>query len=133
MMAKNNAVTIGLVQTRVSDDVSHNMKNTIAKIREAANKGAQIICLQELYRTKYFPTDERKDVTQLAETIPGETTSTLSRLAKELNVVIIAPIFEVDASGKHYNTAAVIDSDGTIMGSYRKMHIPHDPFFYEKS
>ncbi|MGQ0637756.1 MAG: agmatine deiminase family protein [Nitrososphaerota archaeon] len=132
-MIEKKAVTIGLVQTRVSDDIKNNMEKTIAKIREAANKGAQIICLQELYRTKYFPTDERKDVTQLAETIPGETTSTLSSLAKELNVVIIAPIFEVDFSGKHYNTAVVIGADGTVLGNYRKMHIPHDPFFYEKS
>ena len=133
MDPRKNIVTIGLVQTALSDDIKNNMEKTIVKIREAANKGAQIICLQELYRTKYFPTDERKDVTQLAETISGETTSALSNLAKELNVVIIAPIFEVDASGKHYNTAVVIDSDGAIMGSYRKMHIPHDPFFYEKS
>ena len=133
MTAKNNTVTIGLIQTRVSDDVSKNTENAISKIREAARKGAQIICLQELYRTKYFPTDERKDVTLLAETIPGETTSTLSSLARELNVVIIAPIFEVDTSGKHYNTAVVIDANGTLLGSYRKMHIPHDPFFYEKS
>ena len=133
MMVTKNTVTIGLIQTRVSNDISHNMEKTIGKIREAANKGAQIICLQELYRTKYFPTDESNDVTQLAETIPGETTTALSSLAKELNVVIIAPVFEVDASGKHYNTAVVIDSDGKIMGSYRKMHIPHDPFFYEKS
>src|SRR5438445_1962785 len=133
MTAKNNTVTIGLIQTRVSDDVSKNTENAISKIREATRKGAQIICLQELYRTKYFPTDERKDVTLLAETIPGETTSTLSSLARELNVVIIAPIFEVDTSGKHYNTAVVIDANGTLLGSYRKMHIPHDPFFYEKS
>src|SRR5207244_9412109 len=120
---KKNTVIIGLIQTRVSDDINRNMENTISKIRDAAKKGAQIICLQELYRTKYFPTDERKDVTPLAETIPGETTSVLSNLAKELNVVIIAPIFEVDALGKHYNTAVVIDSDGSIMVSYRKMHI----------
>jgi agmatine deiminase len=108
------------------------MQNTISKIREAANRGARIICLQELYRTKYFPTDEKTDVAKLAETIPGQTTNALSELAKELNVVIIAPIFEVD-SGKYYNTAVVIGSDGTIMGSYRKMHIPQDPFFYEKN
>ena len=131
-MMKNDSVTIGLVQTRVSDNISQNMERTVAKIREAANKGAQIICLQELYRTKYFPTDEKTDATRLAETIPGETTLTLSSLAKELSIVIIAPIFEVD-SGKHYNTAVVIGADGNIMGSYRKMHIPHDPFFYEKS
>lgn len=125
-------VKIGLVQTQVSEDIGKNMEKTISKIREAADKGAQIICLQELYRTKYFPYEETKDVTKLAETIPGETTSILSAIAKELDVIIIAPIFEVD-NGKHYNTAVVIDSDGTIMGRYRKMHIPHDPFFYEKS
>ncbi|MGI0011197.1 MAG: agmatine deiminase family protein, partial [Nitrosopumilaceae archaeon] len=132
-MVENHTVTIGLVQTRVSDDIKNNMQNTVGKIREAASKGAKIICLQELYRTKYFPTDERTDVTKIAEPIPGETTTTLSDLAKELNVIIIAPIFEVYSLGKHYNTAVVIGSDGTIMGSYRKMHIPHDPFFYEKN
>jgi len=126
-------VTIGLIQTRVSEDIKNNMQNTVGKIREAAKNGAQIICLQELYRTMYFPTDEKTDVTKLAEPIPGETTTTLSSLAKELNVIIIAPIFEVDSLGKHYNTAVVIGADGTIMGSYRKMHIPHDPFFYEKN
>jgi agmatine deiminase len=131
-MVEKKSVTIGLVQTRVSDDIKNNMENTVAKIREAAHRGAQIICLQELYRTKYFPTDEKKDVTLLAEPVPGDTTSSLSAIARELNVIIIAPIFEVD-SGKHYNTAVVIGHDGAIMGKYRKMHIPHDPFFYEKS
>jgi agmatine deiminase len=130
---KKNIVTIGLVQTRVSNNIALNMKKTIAKIKEAAKRGAQFICLQELYRTKYFPIDEKKDVAPLAETIPGESSSTLSRLAKELNVVIIAPIFEVDSKGKFYNTAVVIDADGAIIGAYRKTHIPHDPFFYEKS
>jgi agmatine deiminase len=133
VMAEKKSVTIGLVQTRVSEDIKKNMENTVAKIKEAAEKGAQIICLQELYRTRYFPTDEQKDVTLLAESVPGDTTLTLSDLAKELNVTIIAPIFEADDSGKHYNTAVVIDADGKIMGRYRKMHIPHDPFFYEKS
>jgi agmatine deiminase len=128
-----NIVTIGLVQTRVSNNIALNVKKTIAKIREAAKRGAQFICLQELYRTKYFPVDERKDVALLAETIPGESTSVLSSLAKELNVVIIAPIFEVDSGGNFHNTAAVIDADGTLLGAYRKTHIPHDPFFYEKS
>ncbi len=132
-MTEKNSITIGLVQTRVSDDISKNMENTISKIKEAASKGAKIICLQELYRTTYFPVDEKKDFTSLAESISGDTVSTFSKLAKELKVVIIAPIFEVDSSGKHYNTAVVIDSDGTTLGNYRKMHIPHDPFFYEKS
>jgi agmatine deiminase len=128
-----NIVTIGLVQTRVSNNIALNVKRTIAKIKEAAKRGAQFICLQELYRTKYFPVDDRKDVAPLAETIHGESTSVFSSLAKELNVVIIAPIFEVDSGGNFYNTAAVIDADGTLLGSYRKTHIPHDPFFYEKS
>ena len=132
-MSGKNSITIGLVQTRVSDDISKNMEKTISKIKEAANKGAKIVCLQELYRTTYFPTDEKKDVTSLAESISGQTVTTFSKLAKELGIVIIAPIFEVDSSGKHYNTAVVIDADGTILGTYRKMHIPHDPFFYEKS
>ncbi len=130
---KKNIVTVGLVQTRVSNDIAVNTKKTIAKIKEAAKRGAQFICLQELYRTKYFPVDERKDVKVLAETIPGESTSELSRLAKKLKVVIIAPIFELDSSGRFYNTAAVIDADGALLGVYRKTHIPHDPFFYEKS
>ncbi len=128
-----NIVRVGLVQTRVSNDIALNMKKTMGKIREAAKRGAQFICLQELYRTKYFPVDERKDVKVFAESIPGESTSVLSRLARELNVVIIAPIFEVDSSGRLYNTAVVIDADGVLLGAYRKTHIPHDPFFYEKS
>jgi agmatine deiminase len=132
-VTEKNSITIGLVQTRVSEDISKNMENTISKIKEAASKGAKIICLQELYRTTYFPVDEKKDFTFLAESISGDTVITFSKLAKELKVVIIAPIFEVDSSGKHYNTAVVIDSDGTTLGTYRKMHIPHDPFFYEKS
>ncbi len=132
VMTKNN-VTIGLIQTAVSEDLEANLKKTVAKIAEAAKKGAQIICLQELYRTRYFPQHEKKDASALAETVPGESTSVLSDLAKKLSVVIIVPIFEKDPSGKYYNSAIVIDADGKLMGTYRKMHIPHDPFFYEKS
>ena len=132
-MLEKKLITVGLVQTKLAEDIEQNMKRTEEKIREAAGKGAQIICLQELYRTKYFPIDEKADAAKLAEPMDGPTTKALRSLAKELNVVIIAPIFEVDSKGKHYNTAVVIDSDGTIMGSYRKMHIPHDPFFYEKN
>ncbi|MEO9309416.1 MAG: agmatine deiminase family protein [Nitrososphaera sp.] len=131
-MVDKKTITIGLVQTKLSDDIESNMKRTVEKIREAASKGAKIICLQELYRTKYFPIEEKKDATQLAETVPGETTKALCKLAGELKIIIIAPIFEVD-SGKYYNTAVVIGTDGNIMGKYRKMHIPHDPFFYEKN
>jgi len=133
MIRNNNTVTIGLIQTSVSNDTGSNMKKAVAMIKEAAKKGAQVICLQELYRTKYFPSDERKNVSRLAETIPGESTSILSKLAKELNVVIIAPLFEVDGAGKFHNSAVVIDTDGTILGNYRKIHLPHDPFFYEKN
>ena len=130
---KPGRVTLGLVQTSVSSDLQRNLKKTIAKIREAAQKGAQVICLQELYRTKYFPYDDKQEVTHLAETIPGESTTALSDLAKKLNIVIIVPVFEAAPNGQFLNSAAVIDADGKILGTYRKIHIPHDPFFYEQS
>jgi agmatine deiminase len=94
--------------------------------------GARVVCLQELFTTKYFPADEKKDVAHLAETIPGESTSILSSLARELESVIIAPVFEV-SGGRFFNSAAVMDADGSLAGVYRKIHIPHDPFFYEQS
>jgi len=130
---KESLIRIGLIQTSVSTDVEKNVKKTIERIHKAARSGAQVICLQELYRTKYFPTDEKSEVAHLAETIPGDSTEALASTAKELNVVIVAPVFEVDAKGKYYNSAAVIDADGTLLGAYRKVHIPHDPFFYEQS
>lgn len=126
-------VRIGLIQTAVSPDIGKNVRKTIRAIRAAAKRGAQVICLQELYRTQYFPTDEKAEVAHLAETIPGESTHALAPLARELNVVIVVPVFEVDVHGKYYNSAAVIDADGTVLGAYRKVHIPHDPFFYEQS
>src|SRR5271170_84670 len=119
---KKSVVKIALVQTQVSGDLRKNIKQTAAKIREAASKGAQVVCLQELYKTKYFPTDEKVDVRHLAETIPGESTNVFSPLAKELNVVIIAPVFEAGSDGKYYNSAAVIDADGALLGTYRKVH-----------
>ncbi len=125
-------VTVGLIQTTVSDDIVENTKKTVEKIKGAASKGAQIVCLQELYRTKYFPQEEKKDVHELAETVPGESTRVFSELAKRKKIVIIAPLFEKAANGKYYNSAVVIDADGQILGSYRKMHIPEDPLFYEK-
>ncbi len=126
-------VKVGLVQTTVSDDLKANLERTIEKIKEAADKGAQIICLQELYRTKYFPREDKKEVVRLAETIPGESTRAFSILAKEKRIVIIAPLFEKAREGVYYNSAAVIDADGKLLDTYRKIHIPHDPFFYEKS
>jgi agmatine deiminase len=131
--SKESIVRIGLIQTSVSNDVAKNIRKTMSRIRAAAKRGARVICLQELYRTKYFPLDERKDVAHLAENIPGESTQALSRLAAELHVVIVAPVFELDTDGKFYNSAAVIDADGALAGVYRKVHIPHDHFFYEKS
>ena len=130
---KRKIVSIGLIQTTVSDDIADNMKKTIERIKEASRKGAQIVCLQELYRTKYFPQEEKQDVSKLAETIPGESTRAFSELAKKKKIVIIAPLFEKNSNGKYYNSAAIIDANGKILGSYRKVHIPNDQFFYEKN
>ncbi len=130
---KKKIVSIALIQSTVSDDLEVNMKRTVEKIIEASRKGAQIVCLQELYRTKYFPQVEKQDVSQLAETIPGESTRTFSKLAKEKKLVIIVPLFEKGSNGKYYNSAAIIDANGKISGSYRKVHVPNDPLFYEKN
>ena len=123
---------IGVIQMRCSQDPSENLKNAIALIREAAAQGAQIICLPELFKTVYFCQEENHKYFQYAEPIPGPTTERLSALAKELQVVIVASLFERRAAGLYHNTAAVIDADGTLLGIYRKMHIPDDPLFYEK-
>ena len=128
----DKVVTIGLIQTSVSDNIAQNMKKTVEKIEQAAQKGAQIVCLQELYRTRYFPQQEKQDVTGLAESIPGESTKMFSELAKKHKLVIIAPLFEKAKDGKFYNSAVVIDANGELLGTYRKAHIPHDPYFYEK-
>jgi len=125
-------VTVGLIQTPVSLDIAGNMKKTAEKIEEAAEMGAQIVCLQELYRTRYFPQQKNLDVNELAETVPGESTKAFSQLAKKHNLVIIAPIFEKNANGKFYNSAAIIGSNGEIVGIYHKAHVPYDPYFYEK-
>lgn len=111
---------------------SENMRKAVAGIREAANKGAQIVCLQELFTSLYFCDVEDYDNFKLAEAIPGPSTETLSALAKELNVVIVASLFEKRTNGIYHNTTAVLDADGTYLGMYRKMHIPDDPAYYEK-
>jgi N-carbamoylputrescine amidase len=125
-------VQIGMVQMSCSKDVATNIDKAIREIRMAASKGAQIICLQELFTSLYFCDVEDYDNFQLAESIPGPTTNTMCDLAKELSVVIIASLFEKRAEGLYHNTTAVIDADGTYLGKYRKMHIPDDPAFYEK-
>ncbi len=109
-------ITIGLIQTSVSENIAENVKKTAEKIDLAAEKGAQIICLQELYRTTYFPQAEKKDFSALAELIPGESTNLFSKLAKKHKIVIIAPLFEKAQNGKFYNTAVVIGSNGEIIG-----------------
>ena len=125
-------VNVGLIQTSPTRDPDLNMKLAMEKVRSAAESGAQIICLPELYRTSYFPQQDGKDLRHLAETIPGPSTEAFSRLASELSRVIIVPIFEKDEAG-YYNSLAVIDADGSLLPVYRKVHIPHDPLFYEKS
>ena len=124
--------TVGLIQRRCSLDPDENLARTIAGIRQAAKRGAQIVCLQELFRTQYFCREENHDSFDLAEPIPGPTTETLGKLASELRVVIVASLFERRAAGLYHNTAAVLDADGSLAGIYRKMHIPDDPLYYEK-
>mgnify|MGYP006170175407 CR=1 FL=1 len=111
------------MQTSCSNDLSDNMAKAIAGIREAATKGAQIVCLQELFGSLYFCDVEDHDNFKLAESIPGPSTQTMSSLAKELGVVIVASLFEKRAEGLYHNTTAVLDSDGSYLGKYRKMHV----------
>jgi N-carbamoylputrescine amidase len=122
----------GLVQMACSVDPNENLAKAEWKIREAAGRGAQVICLQELFRSQYFCRTEDHSLFALAEPIPGPSTQTLGRLARELGVVIVASLFERRAAGVYHNTAAVIDTHGEVAGIYRKMHIPDDPLYYEK-
>jgi N-carbamoylputrescine amidase len=125
-------VKVGMIQMTCSPVKEDNVQKAVKKIREAAAKGAQIICLQELFTSLYFCDVEDYDNFLLAEPIPGPTTSTLEDIAKELGVVIIASLFEKRAQGIYHNTTAVIDADGHYLDKYRKMHIPDDPAYFEK-
>jgi N-carbamoylputrescine amidase len=125
-------VKVGLIQMSCTADVEANKQKAIDKIKDAAKKGANIICLQELYTSLYFCDVEAYENFKLAEAIPGKTTDELAAIAKELGVVIIASLFEKRAEGLYHNTTAVLDADGTYLGKYRKMHIPDDPAYYEK-
>ena len=125
-------LSVALVQQSNSDNAEHNIEKSIAGIRDAASKGAQLVVLQELHRSLYFCQTEDVDVFDLAETIPGPSSNTLGELAKELGIVIVASLFEKRATGLYHNTAVVLEKDGRIAGKYRKMHIPDDPGFYEK-
>jgi len=123
---------VGLVQMSCALDPNQNLEKAMWRIREAAAQGAQIICLQELFRSQYFCREENAELFALAESIPGPTTETLGCLARDLQVVIIASLFERRTAGLYHNTAAVIGKDGNIAGIYRKMHIPDDPLYFEK-
>lgn len=125
-------VKVGLVQMSCTADVNDNLVKAIAKTREAAAQGAQIVCLQELFKSLYFCDVEDHANFSLGEAIPGPTTDVLGKLAKELGIVIIASLFEKRAPGLYHNTTTVLDADGSYLGKYRKMHIPDDPGYYEK-
>ena len=125
-------VTLGLLQHACSADPAANLRTTLVAAERAAKDGAQIICTQELFRSQYFCQSEDHANFQLAEPIPGPSTAAFQKLARKHKVVVIASLFEKRASGLYHNTAVVIDADGSLLGSYRKMHIPDDPLFYEK-
>jgi N-carbamoylputrescine amidase len=124
--------TVGIIQDSASDDREATVNASIGRIREAAKRGAQIICLKELFDAPYFCKSQKCERFDLAEAIPGPTTDRMQALAKELGIVLIVPIFEKQARGVYRNSAAIIDADGTLLGVYRKMHIPDDPLFNEK-
>jgi N-carbamoylputrescine amidase len=128
----NHQFRIGLVQMSCSTSPAENLEKAVAKVREAAARGAQIVCLQELFRSQYFCREESADLFDLAEPIPGESTTAMARIAKELGVVIVASLFEKRAAGLYHNTAAILNADGELAGLYRKMHIPDDPLYFEK-
>jgi N-carbamoylputrescine amidase len=128
----NDQFTVGLIQMSCSPDPDENLRRACDKVREAAKRGAQLVCLPELFRAQYFCQREDTALFDLAEPIPGPSSEALSAIARELKIVIVASIFEKRARGLYHNTAAIIENDGTIKGLYRKMHIPDDPLYYEK-
>jgi N-carbamoylputrescine amidase len=127
-----DTVTVGLVQMSCNPEPEANLDKAVAGIREAAAGGAQIICSQELFRSPYFCQHEDPKFFDLAEPIPGPSSDRLSQLARETGTAIVASLFERRTAGVYHNTAAVFDADGSLLGLYRKMHIPDDPLYYEK-
>src|SRR6476469_8855579 len=124
--------TVGIIQDSASSDARATLDQAIAHVREAAARGAQIICLKELFNAPYFCKSQQCERFDIAEPIPGPTTDVMQKLAKELDVVLVVPLFEKQAKGVYRNSAAIIDADGSLLGVYRKMHIPDDPLFNEK-
>lgn len=129
---KPGEIKVGLVQMSCGNDPAANLTKAIERIEAAAKKGAQVVCLQELFRSRYFCQSEDHRNFKLAETIPGPSTAALAELARQKKIVIVASLFERRAAGIYHNTAVVLDADGSIAGKYRKMHIPDDPLYYEK-
>jgi N-carbamoylputrescine amidase len=128
----NNKFTVGLVQMHCTTNKEENLSRAEEKIREAATRGAQIICLHELFAGEYFCRVEDAELFNLAEAVPGPTTERLAKVAKEKNVALVVSVFERRAAGVYHNTCAILDADGSYLGKYRKMHIPDDPLYYEK-
>lgn len=126
-------VVIGLIQSRISSNLENNLRQAELMVKKAAQKGAQIICLPELFRTPYFPQYPKGNKDKFAETIPGISTNVFKKIAKDKKVVIIVPIYEIDKNGLYHNSAVVIDPNGKLLSPYRKTHIPQDPKFYEKN
>ncbi len=128
----SNTIRIGVVQTHASSDPGDNLDRNVALVEEAAGNGANVVCLQELFRSHYFPQAEDDANFALAEALPGPTTKRLASVARANGIVLVASVFEKRAPGLFHNSAAVLDADGSFKGCYRKMHIPDDPRFYEK-
>ncbi len=131
-MATKPRFRVGLVQMAMSREPGENLEKAVARLREAARAGAEVVCLPELYRSPYFCQSEDPALFDLAEPVPGPSTEALGRAAKEAGVAVVVPIFERRAAGLYHNSAVILDADGTVAGLYRKMHIPDDPLFYEK-
>ena len=132
MTVAHQPFRVGIIQDAATDDVELTVEASVTRIREAAAQGAQVICLKELFNAPYFAKSQRHERFDIAEPIPGPTTQTMQKVAKELGVVLIVPIFERQAKGVYRNSAAIVDADGSLLGVYRKMHIPDDPLFNEK-
>src|SRR5262245_4928783 len=129
---KSRVLKVGLVQTKVAADKPKTVEKTAERVREAASRGAKLVCLQELFASEYFCQSEDHSQFELAEPIPGPTTEAMAKVAKETGVSIVVPLFERRAAGVYHNSLVVIGPNGGILGQYRKMHIPDDPLFYEK-
>jgi N-carbamoylputrescine amidase len=132
MTSQVREITVGLIQMRCGTDPDANLENAIDRIRQAAHAGARVICLPELFRSQYFCQRHDPALFDLAEPIPGPGTERLGRVARDTGTVVLASLFEKRAAGVYHNTVAVLDADGSLLGLYRKMHIPHDPLYYEK-